>query len=177
MPRLADSTLRRGSGLTCLRKPRQGDRPGNIRYCAYDVYRNCIQGNPWAGDSLLRGSRSRTPVSVGARKPRLPAACARRRLRAHQGSLAASRHCLQLLGNCSCVVLHKDVQMPRAQDALERPLDGRSRRRSTASIHGCVPPASMQSSCVVGIQSIHGHMPTTARQLLLRCRHTVHPWT
>ena len=34
--------------------------------------------------------------------------------------------------------------------------DGCSRRRSTASIHGCVPPASVQSSCVVGIQAILG---------------------
>jgi hypothetical protein len=34
-----------------------------------------------------------------------------------------------VVGNCSCVVLHMDVRMPRAQDALERPL----------------PPASLQS--------------------------------
>jgi hypothetical protein len=28
-------------------------------------------------------------------------------------------------------------------------------------------------SCIAGIPSIHGHR----RQLLLHCRHTVHPWT
>ncbi len=53
------------------------------------------------------------------------------------------------LGNCSCVVLHKDVRMPRAQDALERPL----------------PPASMQASCPPTTQRDSGGSPT------------VHPWT
>ena len=45
----------------------------------------------------------------------------------------------KLLGNCSCVAL-----------------DGCSRRRSTSPIHGVVPPASLQSSCVFCTCAIRG---------------------
>ncbi len=73
--------------------------------------------------------------------------------RADRGALAQmdwpSR---QPLGNCSCialppaslqsscVVLHKDVRMPRAQDALERPLDCCFRRSSRPLVPDAVLP-------------------------------------
>ena len=65
---------------------------------------------------------------------------------ASQATMPSMAIHLQLLGNCSCVVLHKDVRMPRAQDALERPL----------------PPASVQSSCIACVHAIHGNITAEA---------------
>src|SRR5690606_5645946 len=105
---------------------------------ALSAYRPSMASPTTARQLLLRCSRRLFPTPFYRIHPSLrPSVVRAVRLRCrHTGH---PWHRRQLLGNCSCVAL-----------------DGCSRRRSTASIHGCVPPASVQSSCVVGIQAIHG---------------------
>ena len=90
----------------------------------------------------------------------------------------------QLLGNCSCValppasmqsscvVLHMEVRMPQAQDALERPLDRLFPTRfSTAVPDAVLPPPSLES------YRIHPWMRTSCiHAVVLHCWHTCHPW-
>ncbi len=87
----------------------------------------------------IRGLTSNWPTSCGSSfgqfRQRLPALlhlahpCPRMRAKSTARGPSAT---------APCVVLLKDVRMPRAQDAMERPLDGSSGLRSTCPIHGVV---------------------------------------
>ena len=144
--------LRRASHLSLLGQRNMAQRkatpmqrsPGILPYDFAKELRGWLTVHPCTGSQLAR-----IPASHPAGFPtflcrRIGAPGSAHRAR------QSEKQSQSPLGNCSCVAMHKDVRMPRTQDALDRPLDGCCRRRSTSPIHGVVAPASTQSSSAFG---------------------------